>query len=152
MACIYVVKHICGNLKSNIMKTRILGMAMAAMLSFGASASIIYVSPTGGGDGSSYSSPADFETGRQKLSSIDTLCMLGGQYDFSAKQTVSKSGTPSQYKVIMSYPGERAIGLWRQRYLDKRRYSVCPSFEFHSQIYRQERYYQLWKLLHNRRH
>ena len=45
------------------MKTRILGMAMAAMLSFGASASIIYVSPTGGGDGSSYSSPADFETG-----------------------------------------------------------------------------------------
>ena len=61
------------------MKTRILGMAMAAMLSFGASASIIYVSPNGTGSGSSYSDPAAFETGRQALSSIDTLCMLGGQ-------------------------------------------------------------------------
>ena len=105
-------------------------MAMAAMLSFGASASIIYVSPTGGGDGSSYSSPADFETGRQKLSSIDTLCMLGGQYDFSAKQTVSKSGTPSQYKVIMSYPGERAILDFRGQAYGDRGISISEGTQY----------------------
>lgn len=130
MTCICVVKHICRNLKSNIMKTRILGMAMAAMLSFGASASIIYVSPNGTGSGSSYSDPAAFETGRQALSSKDTLCMLGGQYDFTAKQTVSKSGTSSQYKVIMSYPGERAILDFRGQAYGDRGISISEGTQY----------------------
>lgn len=84
---------------------------LAALASLGLSAANYYASPTnkGTGDGSSYENPGNFASGRSKLSSIDTLYLLGGQYDFSAKITISQSGTASAYKVIAAYPGEKPI-------------------------------------------
>lgn len=89
-----------------------------------------YVSPNGKGDGSSYSKPSDWATGLSNLGSIDRLILLGGQYDLSEKQTVSKSGTAEQYKVIMSYPGERAILDFRNEAYGQRGISISEGTQY----------------------
>jgi len=86
---------------------KLLLFALGTVLSL--SAANYYASPTGTGDGSSYATPGSFASGRSKLSSIDTLYLLGGQYDLTAKITISQSGTVSRYKVIAAYPGEKPI-------------------------------------------
>lgn len=115
------------------MKSTTRYLVVCACLALGSisHASIFYVSPTGSASASGTATdPADFETGRQKLSSVDTLSMRGGQYDFTAKQTISKSGTKSQYKVIMSYPGEKAILDFRNEPYGERGISISTGVEF----------------------
>lgn len=68
-----------------------------------------YASPTGKGSGNSLSDPGSFATGRSKLSSVDTLYLLSGQYDIDSKVSINASGTSSKYKVIAAYPGETPV-------------------------------------------
>lgn len=79
------------------------------------SAANYYVSPTGTGDGSSIAAAGSFATGKSKLSTIDTLYLLGGQYDFTAKIGISQSGTAASRKVIAAYPGETPIFDFRNQ-------------------------------------
>lgn len=50
-----------------------------------ASGKVYYASPDGSGDGSAYEKPCSFQSGISKISSGDTLYLLGGQYDLSAR-------------------------------------------------------------------
>lgn len=93
-------------MKKTILLTLLLTLAIAVKVS----AADYYASPNGTGDGSSYSNPGSYATGKSKLSTtVDRLYLLGGVYNLSAKQTFSVSGTAGNYKMIMSYPGETAI-------------------------------------------
>lgn len=82
-----------------------------------ASGKVYYASPTGSGDGSSYAKPCSFQSGLNKISSGDTLYLLGGQYDLSTRIDVSnkKSGTAEKRTVIAGYPGEKAILDYRKQ-------------------------------------
>jgi len=74
------------------------------------SATTYYASPTGNGNGSSYSSPCTLSQGINKLTNAgDTLYLLGGQYDLGNTKISNKTGTSSKYIVISGYPGEKAI-------------------------------------------
>lgn len=74
------------------------------------SATTYYASPTGNGNGSSYSSPCTLSQGINKLTNAgDTLYLLGGQYDLGNTKISDKTGTSSKYIVISGYPGEKAI-------------------------------------------
>ena len=74
------------------------------------SATTYYASPTGNGNGSSYSSPCTLSQGINKLTNAgDTLYLLGGQYDLGNTKISDKTGTISKYIVISGYPGEKAI-------------------------------------------
>ncbi len=74
-------------------------------------ATTYYCSPTGNGNGRSYSTPCSFQDGISKLSAGgDTLYLLGGQYNLGNTKISGKSGTStSRYMVISGYPGETAI-------------------------------------------
>ena len=82
-----------------------------------AAGKVYYASPAGAGDGSSYEKPCSFTSGINKISSGDTLYLLGGQYDLSARVNVGKgkSGTSSKRTVIAGYPGEKAILDYRKQ-------------------------------------
>lgn len=82
-----------------------------------ASGKVYYASPDGSGDGSAYEKPCSFQSGISKISSGDTLYLLGGQYDLSARVNVgsSKSGTSERRTVIAGYPGEEAILDFRRQ-------------------------------------
>lgn len=69
-----------------------------------------YCSPSGSGDGSSYSKPCSLQNGLNKLQNPgDTLYLLGGQYNVGKTQVPSISGSPSKRIVIAGVPGETAI-------------------------------------------
>ena len=74
-------------------------------------ATTYYCSPSGNGNGRSYSTPCSFQDGISKLSAGgDTLYLLGGQYNLGNTKISGKSGTStSRYMVISGYPGETAI-------------------------------------------
>ena len=82
-----------------------------------AAGKVYYASPSGSGDGSSYTKPCSFQTGISKISSGDTLYLLGGQYDLSTRIDVAskKSGTAEKRTVIAGYPGEKAILDYRKQ-------------------------------------
>ena len=82
-----------------------------------AAGKVYYASPVGTGDGSSYEKPCSFTSGINKISSGDTLYLLGGQYDLSARVNVGKgkSGTSSKRTVIAGYSGEKAILDYRKQ-------------------------------------
>ena len=67
-----------------------------------AAGKVYYASPAGAGDGSSYEKPCSFTSGINKISSGDTLYLLGGQYDLSARVNVGKgkSGTSSKRTLL----------------------------------------------------
>ena len=74
------------------------------------SAATYFASPTGTGNGSSYSSTCSLSTGISKLKNAgDTLYLLGGQYDLGNTTISSKNGSSTAYIVISGYPGEQAI-------------------------------------------
>lgn len=73
-------------------------------------AATYYASPTGKGNGSSYSSPTSFSDGVSKLKNGgDTLYLLGGTYVFNDKFSVNKQGSASKRIVISGYSGEKAL-------------------------------------------
>ena len=82
-----------------------------------------YVSPAGGGNGLSYDSPATWQQGLSATQSGDTLYLLGGQYDLSAKQTIGtgKNGKSAKARTFIgAYPGEKPILDFRnQPYKDE---------------------------------
>ena len=94
------------------------------------SAKNYYAAPGATGSGNSYDDPGNFETARSAMNLYDTIYMKGGQYDFTAKVTVSKSGTSSQYKVIASYPGERAILDFRNEPYGERGISISEGVQY----------------------
>ena len=80
------------------------------LLTISLSAATYYASPSGNGNGNSYSSPTTFAKGISKLSNPgDTLYVLGGTYEFTDKVSVNKQGTSDNRIVIAGYPGEKAI-------------------------------------------
>ncbi len=75
-----------------------------------ASATTYYASPTGSGNGTSYSKPCSLSNGINKLSQAgDSLYLLGGQYDLDNTKISNKVGSKTAYIVISAYPGEKAI-------------------------------------------
>ena len=73
-------------------------------------AATYYASPSGAGDGSSYSSPTTFAAGVALLQNPgDTLYLLGGTYEFTDKFSINKQGSAAKRIVISGYPGERVI-------------------------------------------
>lgn len=82
-----------------------------------------YASPAGGGNGLSYSSPTTWANALSATQKGDTLYLLGGQYDFSAKQSIGtgKNGVSQKKRTFIgAYPGEK------------------PVFDFRSQPYKDE--------------
>lgn len=76
---------------------------------------VYFCSPTGSGDGTSYSTPCSLSNGLKKLNQGgDTLYCLAGQYNLSSTTSFSKSGSAGANIVIAAYPGEEAILDYRQ--------------------------------------
>ena len=102
------------------MKTRLttLCATLICLFAFNASmqASTYYASPTGGGNGNSYTTPTTWAQALNALQSGDSLFLLGGVYSFDRKQDIqpSKSGSASQRTFIGAYPGETPIFDFRQ--------------------------------------
>lgn len=79
-----------------------------------ASASTYYCSPSGNGNGNSYSTPCSFSGGLSKIrQGGDTLYLLGGQYNLGNTK-LTLSGNTNRNIVIAGYPGELAILDFRQ--------------------------------------
>ena len=75
-------------------------------------AATYYASPTGTGNGTSYSSPASWSTALSAIAGGDTLYLLSGEYLFNAKQTIgtSKNGfSQNKRTFIGAFPGEKPI-------------------------------------------
>lgn len=68
-----------------------------------------YASPSGTGNGVSYTSPATLAVGLSKLSAGDSLFLLGGQYDLNEQVTISMSGYEQKRTYIGACKGERPI-------------------------------------------
>jgi len=69
-------------------------------------AATYYVSPAGSGTGT-FSSPMAFSTAIAKaLTAGDSVILRGGTYSLSTKQTISKSGSATNYLHIVSYADE----------------------------------------------
>ena len=86
---------------------------MVIALSLGMNANTFYASPTGGGDGSSYDSPATFTAGLKKLSAPgDTLFLLSGQYDLGKTTIQNLNGSASKRIVISGYEGINRSGIY----------------------------------------
>lgn len=98
-------------LQKTLLTMKKLKLTLISLLAIALNISAVnyYASPTGTGDGSSIAAAGSFATGKSKLSTIDTLYLLDGQYDFTAKISISQSGTASSRKVIAAYPGETPI-------------------------------------------
>ena len=91
---------------------RTLWLYLWLVMSANLSAATYYASPQGGGDGRSYASPDTWSNALRQLQSGDSLYLLGGQYDFTSKQTIgtNKSGlSASRRTFIGAYPGEHPI-------------------------------------------
>lgn len=94
------------------------------------SAANFYAAPGASGSGSSYDDPGNFATARGSLDMYDTIYMKGGQYDFTEKVTISKSGSATKNKVIASYPGERAILDFRNEPYGERGISISTDVQY----------------------
>lgn len=96
------------------------------------SAKTYYASPTGSGNGNSYSTPCSLSSGLSKLTAAgDTLYLLGGQYDFSSTQKIyKKTGTEKQNIVICNYKGEQPIFDFRQQPYGKRGIEVYDDCKY----------------------
>ena len=69
-------------------------------------AAVYYASPSGTGDGSSYSTPTTFSNGLSKLKNAgDTLYLLPGQYDLGNTPVKNLNGTSSKRIVIAGIEG-----------------------------------------------
>ncbi len=90
------------------MKTK-LSLLLLAFSLYAFSANCYYISPTGTGDGSSPTTPDSPANGLSKLANVDTLYLMGGQYDLTEKVSISRSGIAGKNKVIAAYPGETPI-------------------------------------------
>ncbi|MBQ9340288.1 MAG: DUF4990 domain-containing protein [Paludibacteraceae bacterium] len=89
---------------------KILSLLVITLASCCIYAGTYYASPTGSGDGNSYSSPCSFTNGLKKLKNAgDTLYLLGGQYDLGNTAVQNLNGTAQKRIVISGYPGETAI-------------------------------------------
>ena len=76
-------------------------------------ATTYYASPTGGGNGSSYSSPTTFSLGLGKLHNAgDTLYLLSGVYYLSTTDVNNKVGTADKRIVISGYEGTNSAGSY----------------------------------------
>lgn len=93
----------------NVFKSLV--VASTLLLSSLVNATNYFASPSGSGDGLSYSSPATLTAGISKLTNAngDTLFLLGGEYDLTSNVSINKSGVAGKYTVIMNYPGEKPI-------------------------------------------
>ena len=89
---------------------KILTALLLAIMALPAFPATYFASPSGGGDGSSYTLPATFAQGVAALKNGgDTLYLLGGTYEFADKFSINKQGAASKYIVISGYPGEKAV-------------------------------------------
>lgn len=70
-----------------------------------------YASPNGSGDGKSYASPTTWAKALNKVTAGDSLFLLGGKYNFDAKQTIgtSKNGSKARRTFIGAIPGEKPV-------------------------------------------
>lgn len=86
-----------------------------------------FASPSGSGDGSSYSFPTTLSAGISKLASGDTLFLLEGQYDLSATFTINKNGTANARTVIANYQNEKPILDFRKETYGNRGLTISSS-------------------------
>lgn len=94
---------------------RLLILGLVLTFAFYASSATYFCSPTGSGNGSSYTTPSSLANGLKKLSQPgDTLYLLGGQYDLPRTNLNNIKGNAQQNIVISGYPGETAIMDFRQ--------------------------------------
>ena len=100
---------------------------MFVLCVLGMQATNYYAAPNANGKGTSYAEPAELVTAIAKLASGDTLFLLGGQYDYSTKISVSsaKSGTEARRTVLMAYPGETPILDFRNMVYGERGLSIA---------------------------
>lgn len=91
-----------------------------------------FVAPNASGSGNSYDDPCEFLSALSRLSSGDTLFVLGGQYDYAEKISISasKSGTAANRTVIMAWPGEKPIFDFRNMVYGERGISIATGSEY----------------------
>lgn len=88
---------------------KLISLLTGLLLTMTASASTLFCSPSGNGNGTSYQTPCSFEEGLSQLRrGGDTLYVLGGEY-YIGRTNVTVSGNRSANVVISGYPGELAI-------------------------------------------
>lgn len=97
------------------MSTKIFCMAtlmlcISALFNFGYSTTY-YVSPSGTSSAAgTISAPLSFTTAIGKsLTAGDSIIVRGGTYSFTASQSITKSGSSSEYLTIVAYSGETPI-------------------------------------------
>jgi len=89
-----------------------------------------YVSPTATSSGTGTNvNPYTLSVALSKaLVAGDSLILRGGQYDFSAKVSVTKNGTASQYIHIVNYPGEMPVFDFRTQAYTNAGLSISGSY------------------------
>ena len=68
-----------------------------------------YSSPKGHGKECTKTSPCKLKEGISKLKPGAQLFLRGGSYDVGEGLSINKKGSPNNYIIISSYPGEKAI-------------------------------------------
>lgn len=91
-----------------------------------------FAAPNASGSGNSYDDPSEFLSALSRLSSGDTLFVLGGQYDYAEKISISasKSGTASNRTVIMAWPGEKPVFDFRNMVYGERGISIATGSQY----------------------
>lgn len=91
-----------------------------------------FAAPNASGSGNSYDDPCEFLSALSRLSSGDTLFVLGGQYDYAEKISISssKSGTATNRTVIMAWPGEKPIFDFRNMVYGERGISIATGAQY----------------------
>lgn len=91
-----------------------------------------FVAPNASGSGNSYDDPCEFLSALSRLSSGDTLFVLGGQYDYAEKISISasKSGTAANRTVIMAWPGEKPVFDFRNMVYGERGISIATGAQY----------------------
>jgi hypothetical protein len=86
-------------------------LTFCSAVSFVASATTVYVSPTGISTAAgTINNPVNFSTAISKsLTGGDSIIVRGGMYNFISLQQLSKSGNAVSYLQIVAYPGEIPI-------------------------------------------
>ncbi len=93
------------------MKQLLLSFAICCSLAAGATT--YYASPSGTGNGNSYSTPCSFSNGLKKLKNAgDTLYLLSGQYNLGNTAINNLNGQSGKYIVIAGYEGINTKGSY----------------------------------------
>lgn len=73
--------------------------------------SVIYCSPSGGGDGKTIDTPTDVLTAISSVQAGGTIYLLDGTYSFSSTVVIDQNnnGTASAFKTISAYPGANVV-------------------------------------------